>query len=187
MKKRTFVIHGWEGYPEEGWRPWFKSELEKRGFRVLVPAMPDTMHPKMKAWVDYLAKIVGSPDENSFFVGHSLGCIVILRYLETLKESQKIGGAIFVAGFAGNLGEGFEELSSFFGTPVDWKRIKEVCDKFVIIHSDDDQWVPLKFGEELAKSLKTNITKVHGMKHFSGDDGITKAPIILEKLLEIAK
>jgi hypothetical protein len=27
--KRVFIIHGWEGYPEEGWFPWLKKELEK--------------------------------------------------------------------------------------------------------------------------------------------------------------
>ena len=47
MSKRVFVIHGWGGYPEEGWKPWLKKELEKRGFTVFVPAMPDTEHPKM--------------------------------------------------------------------------------------------------------------------------------------------
>lgn len=27
MAKRVFLIHGWEGYPEEGWRPWLKKKL----------------------------------------------------------------------------------------------------------------------------------------------------------------
>ena len=40
MNRRGFLIHGWEGYPEEGWRPWLKNELEKRGFTVSVPASP---------------------------------------------------------------------------------------------------------------------------------------------------
>jgi esterase/lipase len=47
MQKRVFLIHGWEGYPEEGWRPWLKNELEKIGFTVFVPSMPNTKHPKM--------------------------------------------------------------------------------------------------------------------------------------------
>jgi len=34
MAKRAFLIHGWAGSPDEGWRPWLKTELEKRGFRV---------------------------------------------------------------------------------------------------------------------------------------------------------
>ena len=37
--KRVFIIHGWGGYPEEGWLPWLKKELEKNGFKVFVPAI----------------------------------------------------------------------------------------------------------------------------------------------------
>ena len=43
MQKRVVIIHGWGGYPDEGWRPWLKHELETKGFLVLVPAMPDTL------------------------------------------------------------------------------------------------------------------------------------------------
>ena len=28
--KRAFIIHGWDGYPAEGWFPWLKRELEKK-------------------------------------------------------------------------------------------------------------------------------------------------------------
>jgi len=58
MLKKAFLIHGWEGYPEEGWRPWLKNKLEKEGFSVFVPAMPDTKYPKMDVWLKHLAKIV---------------------------------------------------------------------------------------------------------------------------------
>ena len=28
--QRVFIIHGWDGYPEEGWFPWLKKELEAK-------------------------------------------------------------------------------------------------------------------------------------------------------------
>jgi len=145
MTKRVFLIHGWEGYPEEGWRPWLKNELEKRGFTVIVPAMPDTKHPKMNAWLKHLRKVVGTPDKDCYFVGHSLGCITILRYLETLKANQKIGGAVLVAGFTSSLG--YQELESFFKKPINWKKIKSHCKEFVAIHSDNDPYVSLHYGD----------------------------------------
>ncbi len=43
--KRVFIVHGWDGYPTEGWFPWLKAELEKRGFTVAVPAMPHPERP----------------------------------------------------------------------------------------------------------------------------------------------
>lgn len=189
MNKLAFVIHGWEGYPEGSWRPWLKNELEKRGFRVFVPAMPDTANPTMDKWVPYLAKIVGNPDRNCYFVGHSLGCITILRYLETLGEDQKIGGAVLVAGFGHDLEyEGYkDELSSFFSKTINWKKIKSHCSKFIAIHSDDDPYVPIKHNTFFKEKLDAKSIIMHKKKHFSGDDGIMELPIVLDVLLKIAK
>ena len=181
MKKRAFLIHGWEGTPEEGWRPWLKKELLSAGFSVIVPAMPDTNHPKMEAWVPFLAKQIGVPSENDYFVGHSLGCITILRYLETLKEGEKIGGAVLVAGFTDSLG--YQELAGFFQTPINWSKIKSHCDRFVAIMSDDDPYVPLRHGNIFQQQLAAKLTVERNKKHFSGDDGINVLPSAKEAVL----
>ena len=117
--KRAFLIHGWGGSPNEGWRPWLKNKLEQQGFEVFVPAMPDTNYPKLDAWLDKLEQAVGTPDENCYFVGHSLGCITILRYLEKLEEGQKVNTVVLVAGFTDKnitLGEdeNIDGISTFF-------------------------------------------------------------------------
>lgn len=31
MTRRAFIIHGWEGYPGEGWFPWLKKEIVEHG------------------------------------------------------------------------------------------------------------------------------------------------------------
>src|SRR3989338_169649 len=97
--KRVFIVHGWGGHPEEGWFPWLKKELEAKGFKVFVPQLPDAENPRIQKWVPKLAETVGVPDEETYFVGHSMGCQTIARYLESLPAEIKIGGAIFVAGF----------------------------------------------------------------------------------------
>ncbi len=96
--KRVFIIHGWDGYPEEGWFPWLKKELEKNGFEVFVPAMPNPSEPKIEEWIPFLENIIDEPDEDTYLVGHSIGCQTIFRYLEQL-ENKKIGGAVCVAGW----------------------------------------------------------------------------------------
>ena len=185
MAKRIFLIHGWEGRPEEGWRPWLKKELENKRFSVFIPAMPNTEHPKMDEWVKHLIKTVGMPDKDCYFVGHSLGCITILRYLETLKENQEVGGVILVAGFASNLG--YEELGSFFTKPISWGKIKSHCRKFVAIHSDNDSYVSSHYGDLFKEKLNAVVITEHNMKHFSGDDGINQLPVVLDQLLKISK
>ena len=187
MKKRAFLIHGWDGNPQEGWRPWLKNELVKRDFEVSVPAMPDSASPTMEKWVPYLANIVNKPDSSCYFVGHSLGCITILRYLETLSQGEEVGGAVLVAGFGHDLEyDGYkEELSSFFKTPVDWEKIKSHCKKFVAIHSDNDPWVPVKHNRLFVEKLQAKSVIEHNMGHFSGSDNINELPIALESTLEL--
>ncbi len=151
MKRRVFLIHGWGGFPEEGWRPCLKEKLIEKGFEVFNLAMPDTNNPICTKWVDYLQKSVVTPNSNDYFVGHSLGVITILRFLETFKKDQSIGGAILVAGFARDLEyTGYKgEVSSFFNTKLNWEKIRKVCQKFVVIHSDNDPYVPLKHNKIL--------------------------------------
>ena len=177
--KRAFVIHGWQGHPEEGWRPWIRKELEKKGFSVSVPKMPDTNHPRMALWVGQLSKTVGVPDEDCYFIGHSLGCITILTYLYTIKKH--LGGAVLVAGFADNLR--IKELSTFFEKPVEWEKIRSVCDKFAVIHSDNDPYIPLRDGTIFRKNLDAKVVMEHGMGHFSD---IHELPSALQAVLDIS-
>ncbi len=181
---RVFLIHGWEGHPDGAWRPWLKKQLEQRSFEVAALSMPDTNHPKLGSWVPHLARSVGTPDENTYLVGHSAGCITILRYLETLKPCQQIGGAVLVAGFTDNLG--YKELDSFFQTPLDWKTIKSHCKKFVAIHSDNDPYVPLRHSEIFKKNLNAETVVEHDKKHYGEDDGITKLPPALKAVLRLS-
>lgn len=184
-QKRLIIVHGWEGNPEEGWFPWLKTEMENRGWEVLVPTMPNAAQPEQSRWVPHLAAIVGSVDENTFMVGYSLGCITILRFLERLPPGQKIGGAIFVAGFDNPLK--YKELGNFFHEQINWGEIKKRCGKFVSIHSEDDPHVPIENNFIFKEHLAAKSIIVNGFKHFSGDDGITSLPPLLQELLDISK
>jgi predicted alpha/beta hydrolase family esterase len=181
MQKRVFIIHGWEGNPNLNWFPWLKSELELRGFDVKVPEMPDSNHPEMEAWISHLAGVVGTPDEECYFVGHSLGCITILRYLESLEEGTEVGGAVLVAGFSAGLG--IDQISDFFRTPVNWEMVGSRCKKFVAINSDNDPFVPLKYGELFREKLGARLIIKHE-GHFSKD--VTALPDAVDAILDIS-
>lgn len=192
MAKRIFIIHGWGGSPEEGWRPWLKAELEKSGFKVYIPAMPDTNYPKLDVWLEALTKVVVKPDADCYFVGHSLGCITILRYLEKMGPGQKICGAVLVAGFSDmeiTVGEdeSVKEISSFFEAPIDFGKVKNHCNKFVAIHSDNDPYVPLRYGDIFKEKLGAEVVIKHNMSHFSGDDGISELPCVLQAVFKISE
>jgi len=185
MKKRVYIIHGWEGSPDSNWFPWLKNELESQNFEVLVPQMPNPVHPKLDEWLEKMQQTIDNLDQNTYLIGHSLGVVTILRYLASLKLEQKIGGIVIVAGFPNSIG--YDEIEHFTSQPLDYEKIKSIANKIIAIHSDNDQYVPLKQGEILKEKLNAELIVIPGAKHFNEDDGYTELPIVLEKLLEISK
>ena len=192
MKKRVFIIHGWDGYPEEGWFPWLKKELELRDFEVFVPAMPDPAKPKIENWIPFLSRLVGLPDQQTFFVGHSIGCQAIIRYLETLPEGTTIGGAVFVAGWYNlrslqNETEEDKQIANpWINTPRDDNKIRKVVNKAVAIFSDNDPFVLPENQESWKEKVGAKIIIEHNKGHFSGSDGIAELPVVLESVLNLA-
>ena len=182
--KRCVIVHCWEGYPKYCWYPWVKRELEKKGFKVMVPAMPDSVNPKLSGWLPKLKKVIGKSDDKLYLVGHSLGCITIMRYLEGLKKEEKIAGVVMVAGFVDNLG--YKEIASFFEKPVNFKKIKSHAGKFVAIHSDNDPYVALTNADVFKKELGAKVVVMKDMNHFSGEieneEACTKLPQVVENI-----
>ena len=191
MKKKVFIIYGWDGYPEEGWFPWLKTELEKNDFQVQVPTLPQADEPRINSWVPALAKSVGAPDKETYFVGHSMGCQTIIRYLAEINE--EVGGAIFVAGFLKTLTNLEDDdivrsvADEWLQTPVDLNKVKANLNKSVAIFSDNDPYVSLDNINEFKNILKSQILIEKNMGHFSGSSGIVTLPIALKSLLAIAK
>lgn len=194
MAKRVFIIHGWEGHPGESWFPWLKQQLESKGYDTHVPAMPDTEHPKISAWVPTLKQQIGTPDEHTYLIGHSIGCQTIMRYLQSLPDDARVGGVIFVGGWvtlkpATFDEEGVEDIARpWMDTPLNWDAIKAKTDHFIAIFSDNDPFVPLSDANVFKEHLNAKIIIQKGQGHFSDDtsDNAKQLPIILEELERIS-
>ena len=189
INKRVFVIHGWDGYPNEGWFPWLKKELEQKDFKVQIPSMPEPAEPKIEAWVLHLSKIVGEVDENTFFVGHSIGCQTILRYLESLPADKKIGGAIFIAGWFTLMNlktdEEKEIAQPWLETPIDFEKVKQHTEKFFAVFSDNDEVVPINNKDLFEQRLGAKTAVEHSKGHFSGSDGVKELPSVLDAVISL--
>ena len=160
-----------------------EKRIRRERFSVLVSHMPDTKRPVFEPWLSKLKETANQADENTFLVGHSLGCITMLRFLEGLGDGEKGGGAVLVAGFTDNLG--YKEIDSFFWKPIGWDNIKQHCKRFVVIHSDNDPYVPLKHGHIFEEKLGARLIVKKGQKHFSGSEGKKELPVALESVLEM--
>lgn len=186
--KRAIIVHCWGGYPEYCWYQSVKAGLEKNGFEVQVPAMPDTDNPDLAKWLPKLKEVVGTPDKDLYLVGHSAGAPTILRYLEQLSPGERVGGVVLVAGFTDPIDlEKFPPLKTFFNGELNWEAIKSKSDKFVAIASDNDPYVPMRYSEILKEKLGAEVIVKHGFNHFSGpadgEESCTELPDVVNAII----
>lgn len=184
MKKRVVFVHGWDGNPNDSWKPWIKKILEKKKIEVIAPQFPGGENPLLEEWINTLNESVGKCDGKTYFVGHSLGCIAILRYFEQLSSGQRVGGCVLIAGFVRNLEP---QLNNFTEAPLNLGKIKSVCSKFIVIGSRDDDVVSLGEVLELQNRLKAEIILDNGKGHFSEGDCIRELPSLLSSLEKIMR
>ncbi|MBU1854262.1 MAG: alpha/beta hydrolase, partial [Nanoarchaeota archaeon] len=106
-------------------------------------------------------------DENTVFIGRSIGPPFILRVLELLNKPVK--ASFLVAGFCSDIGlkEFRPVLDTFIDKPFNWNKIRANCQKFIVYHSVDDPIVPLKNGEELAEKLGVKLRVFEDGGHFN--------------------
>jgi len=166
--KKVYLIHGWGGTGEGGWFDWLKSELEGKA-DVVAFDMPDTENPKIEKWVGFLEKNV-KPDKETWFVGHSIGCQTIMRYLEKLPEGKKVGGCIFVAGWFNLKGLEKNEIDiakPWLETRINFNKVKKHCNKFLALFSDNDPVVPLSDSKIFKEKLGAKVIVKHNEEHFN--------------------
>ncbi len=172
--KRVFIVHGWDFNPEMNFYPWLKKELEKKGYKVTVPEMPETAEPKIKDWVAHLKKAVGKPDNETYFIGHSIGCQTIMRYLEIENIKLKIPKIVFVAGWfkLDNLeDEEVEEIARpWLQTPINLEKVKQRIKSLKVFLSTDDPFNCLDENSKTFKnSLGAEVTLLKNRGHFEED------------------
>ncbi len=165
-KYRFVIVHGWAASPKMFWFPWLKKELVKQGHKVAALWMPTPIYPRIEEWVPYLKDVIKSPNERTVFVGHSIGCQTILRYIETLPAKTKVGPVILVAPFLELDRPGKDIAKPWLEVPMNIDKIKKHLTKIVAIFSDDDPLVPLKNKKHFSKHFSSKIVVLHGRNHF---------------------
>jgi uncharacterized protein len=187
---RVIIVHRWEGSLEMDWYPWLKKTLEEKKIDVVVPAMPHPEKPVIDAWVHHLKDVAGDVNEETYFVGHSIGCQTIMRYLENLPYDVKVGGVVFVGGWIHLKPKALEDdvnnvAVPWLRTPLDWDKIKARIRHCVVVFSDNDPYVSVDDAYLFKNKLDAQIVKKEGQGHFTQHDGVTEMPVIVEELLHM--
>ncbi len=193
MVKRVFSIHGWGGSPDTDWHPWLKQELDKKGFKVEVPAMPEPLNPKISSWVSTLKKAVGKSDKDTYLIGHSIGCQTVLRYIEQMDKNERVGGVILVAGWLHLTVDTWDEnyteeiAAPWLNTPIDFDKIKQHTTQIVDFYSEDDPYVPVSDSVLFKERLNAKVISVGNKGHVSKEDGVKEVPFVVGELMKIAR
>ncbi len=191
--KRIIIVHRWSGGPNDDWRPWLKAQLEKEGYEVLVPEMPDSDTPVIEKWVGKLATVIDVPDKNTYFVGHSIGCQAILRYLDAhrFEPMKTVGGAVFVSGWFNLKNLEDDETRAiarpWIERPINPVKIKTVLPKSTLIISDNDPYDSFEENKQRFSEFGSKIVVLHGAGHITTDDGFVQTPIVLSELEDLLK
>lgn len=182
---RVFVVHGYQAAPDRHWFPWLTGRLTAHGFAVTVIALPDSASPERQAWADAVGAAVGRVDADTWFVGHSLGCVTVLRYLAARTDDWSAAGVVLVAGFDGPLAD-LPELDGYLAPAPSARAVRAVAHRVgvrLMVRSDHDEFVPAAASDALAARFDAPVTVMPGAGHFMGSDGIVELDVVLAAVL----
>lgn len=185
--KKVFMVHGFGGEPNGGWRPWLMGKLAKEDIWACALSMPTPNEPKKDEWVHEISRVVGEVNTNVFLVGHSLGVPALLSYIESLPENSKIGGIVLVSGIIHQIPgkEKYIPINHFYEKEFNYQKIKNICLNIFIIHGYNDSAVPFEQGEELSRNLSCELISIKNGGHLNGSSGWYELPEALEVLLKM--
>jgi predicted alpha/beta hydrolase family esterase len=170
--KNLLILHGWFGNPEINWYKSLKTNMEKNGYKVALPQLPNSNKPNLEEWTKEVTKSDFELNNESIIIGHSLGAIFALKLIQNSKV--KINHLIIVSGW--DFWDLTPEHKSFFELPVDHKRIIENCEKITVIHSTNDPYVTIAQANEMANRLKANFIEIKNGGHLTDKEGFNSFP-----------
>ncbi len=192
---RVILIHGFNANPQVNFHPWLRDELHALGFEVVAPELPlkpivreagDGVDPEvaegidMPALMEAMKKEIGFLKNEDILLGHSLGALAILQYLEAV-EMTETPRAVILVGAPWKVSR--PELRRLFVDDLDADVLMWKAREYVVIHSQDDKLVPIEHGRKLADQLRARMIESATDDHYMG----THYPILKETILEIAK
>ncbi len=183
--KKVFIIHGFEGAPNGGWRPWLMGELQKQDIYACALAMPSPDTPRLTEWLDELSRHLNrNENDEVYLVGHSLGGAVIMRYFEQYAPPW-VKGVVLVSSPCATTNN--HHLDDFLHNEFNFKTIKNNIPVFAVIHGDDDSVVPFADAERIARELGGKLIPIPHGKHLNGSAGFTQLPeclIVLQEMMQ---
>ncbi|MFA5796584.1 MAG: alpha/beta fold hydrolase [Candidatus Woesearchaeota archaeon] len=192
-QKTVLLLHGAQGHNQKYWYPWMKKELEHSGYHVIAPDMPNSNGPELHQWLKELEKYKDDIDENSILIGHSLGCIALLHFIE--KYDKKIEKLILVAPTHSDIDwdeyykknpEEPRSIKSFTQEKINYRKIKASVKNITYLFSEDDPIIPLSTKKYYEESLNGKFIIFKNKGHFRARDGVVEFHALLNEIVDQA-
>jgi len=178
-KPNYLILHGYKSSANGAFAPWLKTELERKGYTVQVPELPNPDNPKELEQVQHVLKTCRI-DEHTVIVGHSLGGGIALRVLETLNKP--VAGLVLVGSVVNATFPGAEKRPFWkdFSWNIDYEQIKKLV-RFSVVLSDLQEGSPrVPYLRYLAGQLGSRLVEGNAkVEHFRGK----KEPMVLNAFL----
>ncbi len=177
------ILHGRASTAKDNFYPWLKKELEKEGFKVQVPTMPNRKgEPDDVEQADFVQKNC-KLNRNTVIIGHSMGGIVAMRLLE---RGIKIGGLILLATpYSGRFSDGVkrESVAKAARKGFNFDKVKRNASYIRIISDLNDKIVPQSDGKSFAEKLRVELELIKGAKpHFQDKKELEILSEVLPKI-----
>ncbi|RKG86084.1 RBBP9/YdeN family alpha/beta hydrolase [Corallococcus terminator] len=185
MTRSLVMVPRWAGSPDTDFYPWLTAKVRTAPALfddVRALAMPTPSAPTVDGWVSTVASAVGPvPAPSTVFLGHSVGCQALMRYLVTLPPGHTVEGALFVAGWF-EIDTPWDTLRPWLDTPLDFDRVRAALRRCVVLLSDSDPYTSdwRRNTRLFEERLGAEVRLIPGGRHFNNP----QEPAVLEVLQE---
>src|SRR3989338_8829089 len=178
-KPNFLLLHGYKGSAKGAFKPWLKEMLEKKGYSVQLPDMPNSAEPKESEQVQYIIDNCRI-DESTIIVGHSLGGTVAMKILQRIN--RPIAGLVLVAPAIDSAFPGAEKRPFWkdFSWNIDYEKLKKLCSFRVVLSDTLEKAQRGAYLKHLSGKLDAQFIEGQAKKeHFNG----TEEPLVFAELI----
>ncbi len=186
--KRAVILMGTDGLPNDHWHPWLKAELEKAGYEVFIPLLPDNHTPDRLKYDKFLQDSNWDFADN-LVIGHSSGATTALN-LMSANWFPHVRSAVLVGTFLNlKLVKNVSwyvpgQFDKLFLNQYEPDKIKAKADKFYFVHGDDDPYCDITDAQVLCDKLRGTFITIPNGHHLGDSSGLTQLPDLTKRLSE---
>lgn len=176
------IIHASFGHPFEHWYSWLFKKLTSQGKNVLIPQFPcGKEEQNYENWCKIMDAYRPYVNENTSYIGHSIGPAFIIDYLADNKLKAK--NLYLVAPLYDKIDiPDYDYVNSTFFECDKLSTIPNLVNMSICYISRNDPYVPNQLSERIAEIINATKIYVDDAGHFNTSSGYVEFMKLLEDI-----